>query len=642
MPKKIKEFIERLKELIEVERRAQVEATMNEIRSLSGEERERRGRAILSLKGKVVGEEFGYKLVKYGRKRKIETNINVGDLVLISKGNPLKSDLIGVVAEKGSRYIVVALENVPSWALDNVRIDLYANDITFRRWLENLERLESGLKALKFALSLERPEGSRFVDFKAVDDKLNESQRRAVSLALGSDDFFLIHGPFGTGKTRTLSEIVRQEVKRGRKVLVTAESNVAVDNLVELLKDLKVVRLGHPSRVSQPLKETTLSAKVREDERYRVVEELRERLNRLINARKKFRKPTSALRRGLSDDEILELAERKKGTRGVSWRVIKSMAEWIKLSRVIDEIFERIKKMEEEIARDIIEDADVVLATNSTAFTLDVEFDVAVVDEASQSTIPSVLIPLNKAEKFVLAGDHKQLPPTVLEAEELSVTLFEILINKYPEKAKMLEVQYRMNEKLMEFPNQEFYGRKLKAHESVKNITLVDLGVKKVKDGFWRIVNPDEVLVFIDTSNCPNKWERQRKGSTSRENPLEAEIVRKVVSMLREMGVRKEWIGVITPYEDQVDLIRQFVDVEVNTVDGYQGREKEVIVISFVRSNKDCEIGFLEDLRRLNVALTRAKRKLIAIGDAITLSSNGTYKRFVEFVKSNGFFYRYC
>ena len=124
MLEEIKGFIERLKELIEVERRAQVEATMNEIKSLSGEERERRGKAILNLKGKVVGEEFGYKLVKYGRKRKIETNINVGDLVLISKGNPLKSDLIGVVAEKGSRYIVVALENVPSWALDNVRIDL--------------------------------------------------------------------------------------------------------------------------------------------------------------------------------------------------------------------------------------------------------------------------------------------------------------------------------------------------------------------------------------------------------------------------------------------------------------------------------------------------------------------------------------
>ena len=298
--------------------------------------------------------------------------------------------------------------------------------------------------------------------------------------------------------------------------------------------------------------------------------------------------------------------------------------------------------MEEEIARDIIEDADVILATNSTAFTLDVEFDVAVVDESSQSTIPSVLIPLNKAEKFVLAGDHKQLPPTVLEAEELSVTLFEMLINKYPEKAKMLEVQYRMNEKLMEFPNREFYGGKLKAHGSVKDITLADLGVKKVKDGFWRIVDPDEVLVFIDTSNCPNKWERQRRGSTSRENPLEAEIIRKVVSMLRNVGVRKDWIGVITPYEDQVDLIRQLVDVEVNTVDGYQGREKEVIVISFVRSNRDCEIGFLEDLRRLNVALTRAKRKLIAIGDAITLSSNETYKRFVEFVKSNGLLYRYC
>ncbi|WP_457549236.1 IGHMBP2 family helicase [Archaeoglobus sp.] len=635
----LKDFIDRLKELVEIERKAQIVAMLNEIRCLSGEERERRGRAILNLNGKVVGEEFGYTLVKFGRRRKIDTNINVGDLVLISRGNPLKSDLVGVVAEKGNRYIVVALENVPSWALKDVRIDLYANDVTFRRWLENLENLgKVALKSLKFALRLEEPDKPEEVNFNPIDERLNESQRKAVALALGSNDFFLIHGPFGTGKTRTLAEIVRQEVKRGKKVLATAESNIAVDNLVGNLKDLKIVRLGHPSRTQ--LKSTTLSAKVVGHEKYREVEELKKRAERLINARAKLRKPTPALRRGLSDEEILELAEKKRGARGISWKVVKSMAEWTKLNRLIDEVLSKARALEEEIAREVVEDAEVVLATNSTAFTIDVEFDVAVIDEATQSTIPSVLIPINKAEKFVLAGDHKQLPPTVLKAEELSRTLFEMLIEMYPEHSKMLEIQYRMNEKLMEFPNVEFYGGRLKADGSVRNITLADLGVNKPR--LRRILDPDEVLVFVNTSKCRNKWERRRKGSMSRENPLEAKIVKEIVESLIEIGVKAEWIGVITPYDDQVDLIRRLVNVEVNTVDGYQGREKEVVIISFVRSNKERDIGFLNDLRRLNVALTRAKRKLIAIGDAEMLSVNDTYRRFIDFVKSKGLFVEYC
>ncbi len=636
----IEEFVEKLKESIEVERRAQIEVMLNEIKRLSGEEREKRGNAILNLNGKVVDEEFGYKLVKYGRRRKIVTNINVGDLVLISRGNPLKSDLVGVVAEKGERHLVVALENVPSWALKDVRIDLYANDVTFRRWLENLENLEeSGVKALKLALGLEKPKKCEEVEFEPFDRSLNNSQIKAVSLALGSEDFFLIHGPFGTGKTRTLAEIVRQEVKRGNRVLVTAESNIAVDNLVELLRDLNVVRLGHPSRVTQELRSKTLSARVREHEMYREVEELRRRAERLLSARERFRKPTPALRRGLSDEEILELAEKRRGARGVSWKVVKSMAEWIKLNRLIDEVLEKSRRIEEEIAKEVVESADVVLATNSTAFTIDTDFDVAIIDEATQSTIPSVLIPINKAKRFVLAGDHKQLPPTVLKAEELKKTLFEILIERYRDHSVMLEVQYRMNKKLMEFPNREFYDGKLKAHESVKNVTLKDLGVKNAK---WKVLDPKEVLVFIDTSKCPNRWERQRRGSTSRENELEARIVKRVVEGLKRIGVKREWIGVITPYDDQVDLIRSLVDVEVNTVDGYQGREREVVVVSFVRSNRKGEIGFLEDLRRLNVTLTRAKRKLILIGDRETLSSHETYSRLIEFVKKGGLFVSYC
>ncbi|HIP90044.1 MAG TPA: IGHMBP2 family helicase, partial [Candidatus Nanopusillus sp.] len=232
----VKEYINHLKKLVELERKAEIEAMKEEMKKLSGQEREKVGRAILGLNGKVIGEEFKYKLVKYGRNREIKTEICVGDLVVISKGNPLRSDLVGTVTEKGKHYILVALENVPTWALKNVRIDLYANDITFRRQIENLDKLsESGKKVLKYILKLEEPKESKETEFEPEDGNLNESQREAVCLSLGSEDFFLIHGPFGTGKTRTVTEVIIQEVKRGKKVLATAESNIAVDNLVERL-----------------------------------------------------------------------------------------------------------------------------------------------------------------------------------------------------------------------------------------------------------------------------------------------------------------------------------------------------------------------------------------------------------------------
>ncbi len=653
MMDKLHRYIQKLRRLVEIERQAEINAMREEMQRLSGLERERLGRAILNLNGKVIGQEFGYKLVKYGRAKPFKTEISVGDLILISKENPLKSDLVGVVTEKGSRFLVVALESVPRWALKNVRIDLYANDITFRRMLENLENLsESGIRALEFALGLRRPKEPKPVEFEPFDERLNDSQRKAVSLALGSEDLFLIHGPFGTGKTRTLVELILQEAKRGSKVLATAESNVAVDNLVErLFGKARIVRLGHPSRVSKHLKRSTLAFQVENHPKFAEVKKLREDAETLIEQRDKHTKPIPQLRRGLSDEEILRLAKNGKSARGLSVEKIRSMAKWIELNRRIQELIDDAKTIEEEIAKDIIEKADVILSTNSSAaldFIRDVEFDVAVIDEATQATIPSILIPIAKAKRFVLAGDHKQLPPTVLseKAKELSETLFEKLIVKFPQNSKMLEIQYRMNEKLMEFPNREFYGGRLKADESVREITLADLGIAEPSfgDPWDKILDPREPLVFVDTSKCSNKWERQRKGSFSRENPLEAKIVKEMVEKMLKMGVKAEWIGVITPYDDQVDLLRSLLGdvVEVNTVDGYQGREKEVIVISFVRSNRSGDLGFLTDLRRLNTALTRAKRKLICVGDAETLNSHESYRRFLEFIKAEGQFVIVC
>ncbi len=645
---KLSKLTAHLKVLIELERKAEIEAMRLEMKRLSGREREKVGRAVLDLNGKIAGEELGYFLVRYGRDREIKTEISVGDLVVISKRDPLKSDLVGTVVEKGKRFLTVALETAPEWALKGIRIDLYANDITFKRWLENLNNLrESGEKALEFYLGLREPEESEPVEFQPFDRSLNASQREAIARALGSPDFFLVHGPFGTGKTRTLVELIKQEVERGHRVLATAESNVAVDNIVERLagSGINVVRVGHPSRVSKALRETTLAYLITQHELYGELRELRVIGENLKEKRDTYTKPAPKYRRGLSDSEILRLASKGIGTRGVPVRLIREMAEWIKLNEQVGRTFEDAKKLEDRIAREILREADVILTTNSSAGLEVVDYlsyDVAIIDEATQATIPSVLIPINRAKRFVLAGDHKQLPPTILseKAKELSKTLFEGLIERYPNKSEMLTIQYRMNEKLMEFPSREFYDGRIKAHESVRKVTLADLGVNEPNFGnFWNeALNPKNVLVFIDTSKRKDRFERQRRGSDSRENPLEAKVVAGAVERLLEMGVRPEWIGVITPYDDQRDLISSMVGekVEVRTVDGYQGREKEVVILSFVRSNWRMELGFLNDLRRLNVSLTRARRKLIAVGDSSTLSSHPTYSRFIEFANSKG------
>jgi predicted DNA helicase len=644
---KLGKHIKWLKRLVEKEREAEIEIMKKEIRTLSGKEREKVGRAILGLKGKVVGREFSFKIVKYGREKEIETEISVGDLVLISRGNPLRSDLVGVVTEKGKRYLCVALEKTPSWSFSNVRIDLFANDITFRRQIENLENLkESGRLALKYSLGGLEPLLSKKVNFSPIDKNLNPSQKLAVSFSLGTKDFFLIQGPFGTGKTRTLAEIVLQLVKRGERVLVCAESNVAVDNLVEKLRGkAKIVRLGHPSRVEKSLIDSTLFYQVENSKSYKKVKKLRDKVEELIEFRDQFLKPTPQRKRGLRDEKILRLAEAKRTKRGIKMEDIESMAEWIKIQNQIAKIIKQISKIEEKIAQKILEEAEVVLCTNSSAaleFLRDFEFDSAVIDEATQATIPSILIPICKAKKFILAGDHKQLPPTVLseKAKALSETLFEKLIQRYPEKSVLLNVQYRMNEILMEFPNREFYEGKLKTDESVKNITLKDFKIKIPKFGnFWdKILDPKNVICFLDTSKSEKKFERIRAESTSKENPFEVEIVKSILGKMFEAGIKKEWVGVITPYDDQLDLLRRALGelVEINTVDGFQGREKEIILISFVRSNKEKILGFLSDLRRLNTAITRAKRKLICVGDSETLKIHTVYARFIEFIREKG------
>lgn len=656
---KLDRYITGFSQLVQMEREEEMRRHRREIENLTGREREEAGRALLEMKGKEEGEDLGGKtMVKFTRSGKSsalpDMEISVGDLVMISKYDPLRDDNpTGTVARKTNYSITVAFSSPPhGFVYDrDLRIDLYVNDITFQRMLEALEELpfhprKELVKALLGIASVS-PTGRE--DIAPRDPDLNDDQKLCVERALAADTFFCIHGPPGTGKTTTLVEAIAQLVARGQDVLASADSNAAVDNLVEFLKagGLNPVRVGHPARINPILRETSLDYQVQDHPKYKKSRELRDEAFDLKEEQESKQIPSGRYRRGLSDGQIHSLARKGAGARGVSSKKIKQMSRWLRLQEEIDELFEESRELEEEAIEEILSEADVVCTTNSTAgsdILADKEYDVAVVDEATQAIEPSCLISCGRAEKVIMAGDHRQLPPTVLNQEcedQLQRTLFERLVEREGEKiTEMLRVQYRMHEKIMNFPSEQFYDGNLEADPAVEKHTLADLGFQFEGGSDLLInkaLNPDWPVVFIDTELLQAP-ERQRSGSTSRENRAEVEVVTNILEgLLGEMD--PENIGVISPYDDQVDLLSARVDsenLEVKTVDGFQGREKEVILLSFVRSNERDELGFLTDLRRLNVSITRARRKLIMVGDSSTLSDHPVYEDLLDYVREEG------
>ncbi len=658
-------YVEHFSALVQLEREEEMRAHEREMKTLSGPEREARGRTLLKLRGRDQGDALEGRLIKFMKRpgRELpETEIHVGDLVMLSRDDPLRDDNpTGTVTEKTGYSVTVAFDDRPPPFLTGkgLRMDLYVNDITYQRMLDALGRLEGAdgrLAELRDALTGERapaeiaPEEPEWL----YDPALNDSQQRAVARALGADDVFLIHGPPGTGKTTTALEVVRQHAGRGRSVLAAAASNMAVDNMVEMLaaEGVGVVRVGHPARVTPALREHTLDAALRENETWRMSRELRERAFELKDAQDDLAHPSGKNRRGMSNEQIFSLAEEGRGNRGLPPHVIREMAEWIEIQEEADELFDRSRALEDEAVGEVLRAADVVCATNSTSGS-DIlagrSFDVVVIDEATQATEPSCLIPITLGERVVLAGDHRQLPPTILsrqaEEEGLARTLFERLAERHGEAVtEMLTVQYRMHRRIMAFPSREFYAGRLEAHESVAEHTLRELGFDETaaEADLRPALVPEDPVVFVDTAER-DAGERQRADSNSRENPAEAELASRMALGLLRGGVPDHEIAVVSPYQDQVDLLERLVpedadDLEIRTVDGFQGREKEAVVLSLVRSNADDEIGFLKDLRRLNVAITRPRRKLIVVGDATTVTTHGTYRRFLEHVREKGLY----
>jgi predicted DNA helicase len=669
LDKEVIDYYKKFSELIELEREEEMERHKLEIKFLSPRERQAKGRTLLDLRGKDAGTAFGHKpLVKFTSKYKgeklPETEITTGDLVMISLNKPLHPDNpTGTVFEKTSYSITVVFEKHPPEFIysKGVRLDLFVNEVTFDRMFNALETLKnpqkkSQLKKRDIILNLNNPAEKKDEETDVSAEQLNDSQKEAVSKSLKAEDIYLIQGPPGTGKTITAVEIIAEAAQKGKKVLASASSNTAVDNLLELLieKDLNVIRIGHPVRVNKKMRKHTVDNKVLEHPDYIEAEKLREEVSDLINKQESYIYPGGKYRRGLSDQEIKEYAEKdiEHHVRGVSPEVIDEMAGWLDLQAKIDKYFKNIEKLENKAVDDLLDNADVICSTNITAgsdMLADRYFDLSVIDEATQSTQTETLIPYFKADKSILIGDHKQLPPTVINEEAaekgLSKSLFEKLYELYSNGfSSTLKIQYRMNREIMGFSSLYFYNESLKAAESVAEKTIADLGVDIKSDEFIvdKALKPEYPLVFLDTLNMEAE-ERSLNSSNSYDNPVESEIVLDIIDRAVKSSIIEEDIAVISPYKDQVDFLNQhnhYKNVEIDTVDAFQGREKEMVIFTAVRSNKDNNIGFLRDLRRLNVALTRAKKKLIIIADSSTICTLKVYDHLLTYVKKVGLYYQ--
>jgi len=650
-------YYDKFYELIQLERDEEIQRHLNEIKKLSGYQREKKGRAFLNMRGKKEKTTIlGRTIIKYLKmdytKALPDSEIKVGNVVVISKKNVLdNNNPKGTVIEKSKFNITIAFDSKPDkiFYRDNVRIDLYVNDLSYKRMIEALDVIKDNKEENKYLINKilgnNKLEDGKYNGDEKIQRGLNISQKEAIKRALSTRDVFLVHGPPGTGKTSTCIEILTEAAKSHEynRILATAESNAAIDNMVYRLvrRDVKVIRIGHPFRVNKTLREHTLDFMIEDHLRYKEITALREQAYEKLEELDSLTHPSQRWVRGMSTEEIISLAKEGKGSRGVSKEKIREIAEYLKVKENINKIFKKAAETEKEIISELLKDAEVICTTNVTAGSEILDgytFDLLLMDEASQATEPSSLIPIVKSKKVIFAGDHKQLPPTIMSDKArnngLSVSMFERLISDFGKKNSfMLDMQYRMNDKISKFPSEKFYDGKLMSGRRNKDWKLNIYGrlPKKYKFAF----DPEKPIVFI---NRFGSYEKKISGSGSVYNENESKVVKYLTDTFIDLGINEDQIGVITPYKAQVDCIRTELNnraIEVDTVDSFQGRAKDIVILSLVRSNETGEVGFLKDYRRLNVSITRARKKLIVIGDRVTVQNEPLYKELLDYIYKN-------
>lgn len=445
--------------------------------------------------------------------------------------------------------------------------------------------------------------------------QLNRSQNIAVQQILSAEDVAVIHGPPGTGKTTTLVAAIQQLIKQESPILVCAPSNSATDLLTEKLasEGLNVVRIGNVSRVDEELLQHTVEGILQTLPEIQEVKKMKIEAAKLRRDAEKFKRKFGAQER----------ADRRNNYHAAK------------------ELMQQAKMLEDYIIDKTLREADVICSTlvgSVGRYIEKMQFHTVIIDEAAQALEPATWIPIIKAQKVVFAGDPFQLPPTVKSRQAaqngLGITLLEKAVERL-DKVSLLDTQYRMHHAIMGFSNTQFYHNKLQAAMAVADWQL------HLSDG-----QPSPPLEFIDTAGCGFE-EQINPESQSSYNLEEYFILRQHLdNLLVILGQQEVSIGIISPYREQVLKIQEAIvhdfdhfpdaNIEVNTIDAFQGQERDVIYISLVRSNDRGEIGFLKDTRRMNVAMTRAKKKLVIIGDSATLASAAFYRDFLDYVDAHG------
>ena len=497
---------------------------------------------------------------------------------------------------------------------DNLGVQLYFDETSYRTMFEALEdTLRS--KGNRLAELRDILLGTSKAGFRELYPVrfpwLNSTQETAVNKVLCARDVAIVHGPPGTGKTTTLVEAIYETLHREPQVLVCAQSNTAVDWISEKLVDrgVNVLRIGNPTRVNDKMLSFTYERRFENHPLY----------PELWSIRKNLRELGSRARRGSYDE--------REGVRS-------------RMSRLRD----RATALEIQINSELFDGAHVIASTlvsSNHRLLNGRRFGTLFIDEAAQALEAACWIAIRKADRVVLAGDHCQLPPTIkcYEAARggLERTLMEKVVSNKPAVVSLLKVQYRMHEEIMKFPSQWFYNGELEAAPEVRYRGILD----------W-----DTPIHWIDTSEMDFKEEFV--GETfGRINKAEADLLLSELKIYinRISGNRipegKIDFGIISPYKAQVQYLRNKIKADaslkpyrslftVNTVDGFQGQERDVIFISLVRANEEGQIGFLNDLRRMNVAITRARMKLVIMGEADTLKHHGFYRKLLEFIQNIG------
>ncbi len=616
--------LKNLAKLLEVEKTEDFTQYRDKIQALSLDQKKQKGYCWYPVQLDKSGYTYGsraFVIIHFHKYKKYKSQFRPGKIVNLfcNDANIKHSDMSGVIhyVDKHKMKIILNSTDLPLYINSGlIGVELLFDESTYREMEKALElvtfaKTDRLAEIREIILGKEEPRIST-ESINYSNERLNPSQNKAVNGILDSYDLTVVHGPPGTGKTTTLVAAIKALSEKEKPILVCAPSNAAVDLLTEKIAelDLNVLRVGNISRIDETIIQHTIESKISENPESARIKKVR------IEAAD-YRRKANKYKRSFG---AAEREERKQ------LRIqAKELSEWA-------------SQLEERLTEQIILTSDVITSTlvgSNNKMLKGFRFDTAIIDEATQALEPANWIPITKCKKVVLAGDPFQLSPTVKSFQAKKDGLGQTLIEKCilnDKNVHLLNVQYRMNKDIMEFSNQYFYEGKLSAHP-----TNID----------HKLFPEDQIIEFVDTAGTGFE-ETQDAETLSRFNKGEVDILLEHMYQLivATPNFDRHSIGIVSPYKEQTRLIKrtieedakllEFNNIDVDTIDSFQGQERDIIYIVLVRSNVKGEIGFLSDYRRMNVAMTRARKKLIVIGDSATIGNDKFYQSFLDYVDKIG------